>query len=90
MNKLTKKDIFVQKLKNRPIFVRGKDTNTIADEDIALLLACDIIQRFKVSSSKSHLSGYHVLHCIHLTYTHRSHTGLWLCGSKIMKPGAWF
>lgn len=91
MNKLIKKDIFVQKLKNRPIFVHGKDT-TISDEDIALLLACDIIQRFKVRKSNGRFSRsrYRVLHCIHLTHTHLSPAGFWLCGTKIIKPGMWF
>ena len=91
MNKLTKKDIFVQKLKNRPIFVHGKDTNAITDEDIALLLECDIIQmeRFPYQKGKGPLI-YRALHCIHLTHEHRSPAGFWLCSTKIMKPGTWF
>lgn len=92
MNKLIKKDIFVQKLKNRPIFVHGKDT-TISDEDIVLLLECNIIQRFKNWPldwpSESHRTRYRVLHCIQLTHTHLSPAGFWLSGTKIIKPGMW-
>lgn len=86
MNKLTKKDIFVQKLKNRPIFVHGKDT--ISDKDIALLLECNIIRRFNPLTD--HLSGYRALHCIHLTHAHRSPAGFWLYSTKIIKSGVWF
>lgn len=87
MKTLTKKDIFVQKLKNRPIHVRGKDT--ISNEDLTLLLKCNIIENFIVRKPVSARTNYRVLYCIHLTHTHLSPTGNWLDSTKIINPGMW-